>query len=199
MQDLVNFLYEVGTLRRLKRSYHQFIFGDTESIAEHSYRVILIAYFLAKQLNADTNKVMVMAAFHDIPEARTGDSNWLQKPYITQDEDKALAAQLDPLGELSLEVKDILHEYKERKTIESRIAKDADNLDYVLCLRELQFTGSREADIRLTSENTMTEILYTEEAKELYKIILRMNPNEWTRVDQRNTHKKYIANATKTT
>lgn len=193
MKNLVNFFYEIGTLRYLKRSYQVNLMEDTESVAEHLHRVVAIAYFLARATGADTKKVLVMAEFHDMAETRTGDSNWLQKPYLTQDEKRSHFFQLHPLGKLSTELSALLAEYKERKTLESHVVKDADNIEYVLSLRELELKGNAEAKRRLSSENTSGELLYTPKAKELIKLIKNTHPTEWTRSDMIQTFKKYKA------
>lgn len=190
--DLINFFYEIGSLRKLKRSYIQHMLQEVESIAEHSQRVTLIAYFLSKEAKANTYKVMLMAAFHDLAEARTGDANWLQKQYIKQDEEKALNAQYALMGESSVEIKDILNEYHKRESLESKIAKDADNVDYILSLKELELQGNQEARRRLYSGDCSKDQLYTSIAKNMFDEILKSNPNDWYQPDRKETHKKYI-------
>lgn len=191
--DLINFFYEVGSLRILNRSYYSQMLQNTESIAEHSQRATIIAYLLAKKSKADPYKTMLMAAFHDIPETRIGDSNWLQKQYITQHEEKAWQAQLELMGPESDELKEIMKEYKERKTLESKIAKDADNIDYVLGLKELALTGNQEAQRRLGDRNVVDpNHLYTDLAKEIVEQILVSKPNEWFQKDIKQTHQKYL-------
>lgn len=191
MRQLIDFFYEIGALRRLKRTYHLYVADNTESVAEHSHRALVIAYFLAKKLGLDAGKAALMAGFHDMAESRMGDSDWLQKQYMDQDEEKALNAQLNPLGKLADGLKDILHEYKVRKSLESRIAKDADNVEYVLSLKELEMAGNLEAKRRLHSENTSVEHLYTPLAKKIVNMIKKSNPTDWTRQDLIKTFKKY--------
>lgn len=48
--------------------------GRHESVAEHSWRLCLMAYFLQDEFpKADMDKVLKMCLFHDIGEAFTGD------------------------------------------------------------------------------------------------------------------------------
>ena len=48
--------------------------GRTESVAEHSWRVTLMAFLLAEQFPAlDTERVMSMCLLHDLGECFTGD------------------------------------------------------------------------------------------------------------------------------
>lgn len=191
MASLIDFLYEIGTLRRVKRSYHINVLQDTESVAEHSHRAMIIAYLLAKKSGADPHKAMLMSAFHDMPETRTGDSNWLQKPYLQQDEEKALNAQLSMIGKLGDELQALLKEYKDRKSLESQVAKDADYIEYFLSLKELELTGNIEAKRRLNTENTSIDHMYTKEGKDIAKLVKETDPTNWTRADLVRTHGKY--------
>ena len=95
-RDIINFFFEVGTMRRLPRMHRQVLLNDdtSDTIASHSYRVAVIAWFLAKIEGADLYKTMAMGLFHDIAEARTGDHSWLHKKYIKVYEDEVLEDQL---------------------------------------------------------------------------------------------------------
>lgn len=190
-EKLVNFFFEVGSLRKLMRSYHLEILEDTESVAEHSHRAMTIAYVLAKKVGADAHKAMLMAAFHDMPETRTGDSNWVQKSYLIQDEERALSLQLANLSDFGDELQEILKEYKERKSLESHVAKDADYIEYFCSLKEMELKGNKEASRRLKSENTSLDHMYTKEGKKLARIVKKTNPIEWTKSDLKKSHGKY--------
>lgn len=190
---LIDFFFEVGSLRHIQRSYNQHVLQKTESVAEHSQRVTIIAYILAKKLDVDPLKTMTMAAFHDLSESRTGDSNWHHKEYIVQHEEEAWEAQLKLIGENSEELKQLLKEYKERKTPESQLAKDADNIEYVLSLKELALQGNEEARRRI-EEDTNLNHLYTDLAKNIMKELVNAKPNAWYQKDRSKSRKKYLVN-----
>ncbi len=65
---IVNFLYEVGTMRKLMRMHRQVLLTDdmSDSIASHSYRVAIIGWFLAKEENVDPYKTVMMCLLHDM-------------------------------------------------------------------------------------------------------------------------------------
>jgi len=165
---------------------------DVESVAEHSQRTIIIAYLLAKKSGVDPYKTMLMAAFHDLPESRTGDSNWHQKEYVTVNEEKAWNKQLRLMGKESTEVKKLIKEYYERKSPESRLAKDADNIDYVLSIKELALQGNEEAKRRLRNGTSIMNLIYTNIGKSVMSEVLKSKPNEWYQKDRKRTHKKYL-------
>jgi putative hydrolases of HD superfamily len=151
---------------------------------------MIVAYTLAKLVGCDAQKALMMSAFHDMPETRTSDSNWIQKQYMNQDEEKALHAQLSLMGGLGDDIDDLLAEYQKRETLEAKVAKDADNIEYYLSLREIELRGNREAARRLSGKNVL-DTLYTDEAKELTRLLLEVGPTEWTLQDLRETFKKY--------
>src|SRR5210317_1653358 len=142
MKNIANFLFEAGMLKRTPRTGFQFLGSGAESVAEHIFRTSLIGYTLAQlDEKADAGRVVLLCLFHDLPEARTGDLNYVNKKYVQPDENKVLeelASRL-PFGE---EVAALILEFESRETLEARIANDADQLDLLLHVKEQQDTGN---------------------------------------------------------
>lgn len=179
-----NFLYEVGTMRKLMRMHRQVLLTDdmSDSIASHSYRVAIIGWFLAKEEGADVHKVVMMGLLHDIAEIRTGDHNWVHKKYIKIFNDEILKEQLGTLPYKDL--KDLVSEYEQRKTKESILVKEADLLDQMLLLKEYDWAGNKEASVWLhgkgkDKENAQLKKLKTEIGKRFGKTILKTSPSDW--------------------
>lgn len=182
---LADFLYEVGTMRRILRSHRQTLMtnDDTDNIATHSYRVAMIGWLLAKEEGADLYKVTMMCLLHDMPEIRTGDHNWINKKYVKDFEGEVIQDQLAslPHGDLA----EIITEYNERKTPESIIAKDADLIDQVLLLKEYEHQGNKEAHTWLwgknKDENHNKQLigLQTAAAKKLGRAVFERGPSQW--------------------
>ena len=85
---IADFLFEVGMLKRTPRSGFQFLGTGAETVAEHSLRVAVIGYVLAKMSGKFApEKIVLMCLFHDLVEARTGDLNYVNKRYVKADED----------------------------------------------------------------------------------------------------------------
>ena len=143
MKQLINFLFEVGMLKRTPRTGYQFLGSGRESVAEHSFRTAVIGYLLSQQeAGADTYKIILMCLFHDFHEARTGDHNYVNKKYVRVDEDKAvqdLSKDL-PFGD---DIISLTREFNEGNSLEARISRDADQLDLILELKEQQDLGNR--------------------------------------------------------
>lgn len=111
--------------------------SEADSVAAHSFVTALLAYFFAKQLQkggnkVDSEKVLKMGLVHDIGETIVGDVGTYVKGMaggvfknIEEEGVKALVEGLDEGGEII----DLVREYNERKTLEARVVKAADNLD----------------------------------------------------------------------
>ncbi len=85
-KNVVNFFFELGMLKKTPRSGFQFLGSGGESVADHSFRMTLIGYSLAKMSpGVDLFKVVCLCLFHDAPEARTGDMNYVNKQYVRRD------------------------------------------------------------------------------------------------------------------
>jgi len=145
-RTLANFFFEIGMLKKTPRSGFQFLGSGAESVAEHSYRTAMVGYALACMTpEADSAKVVLMCLFHDVPEARTGDLNYVNKKYVSADERRAVRdlAQTVPFGE---EYEATLTELAQTQSIEAHIAHDADQLELILSLKEHKDLGNRYAD-----------------------------------------------------
>ena len=111
--------------------------NEADSVAAHSFSTALLAYFLACQLKKegakiDPDKVLRMGLVHDIGETIVGDVGTFVKGLvggafkdIEEFGVKALVGELDSKDEII----ELVSEYNERKTLEARVVKAADNLD----------------------------------------------------------------------
>jgi putative hydrolase of HD superfamily len=86
--------------------------------------------------NVNALKLISMCLIHDLPEARIGDLNSVQKQYVSADEQQALADMSDPLP-FGLEFRKLTDEFNADSTLESRLAHDADQLAFILDLKAL--------------------------------------------------------------
>lgn len=173
---LANFLFEVGILSKTPRSGFYFLGSGDQSVAEHTNRTVYVGFVLASMHGkADTLKVLKMCLLHDLAEARTSDLNYVHQKYAASDEESAIKdlASTLPMGK---DILTTLEEYQKRESIESIIAKDADNLDWILSLREEEDTGNTRAAEWIPSA---VKRLKTKEAKELAEQILNTKSDEW--------------------
>lgn len=133
-------------LKRTPRTGFQFLGSGAESVAEHIFRASMIGYTLARLDGAaDAGKVLLLCLFHDLPEARTGDLNYVNKKYVRADEGKAVEdlARTLPFGD---DYRALHQEFTARETREAQLAHDADQLEMILALKEHKDLGNRNAD-----------------------------------------------------
>jgi putative hydrolase of HD superfamily len=119
--------------------------------------------------------VLQLCLFHDIPEARTGDMNYVNKKYVQVDEQSAIADLADnlPFGD---DYRTTMEEYNGRETYEAKIAHDADQLEMVLSLKEHKDLGNRYADEWYPFSRLR---LQTEIAKQLAETIWKTDSSKW--------------------
>ena len=189
IKKLISFFYEIGTLRKIPRAHQQtLLFQDlTDNITSHSFRTAFIGYFLAKELKIDVDKVMKMCLLHDIEETRSGDQNWVYKKYVKVFEEEIREGQLKALFPASKELLELSKEYQERKTLEAKIAKDADLLDQIFLLKEYELQGNKEAVDWLKrihkkgvyQESQVEKLMFTKLAKQIAKEAKKQKPSFW--------------------
>lgn len=169
-----DFLFEIGTMRNMNRTWHQTVPNTNDTIASHSFEVAIIGSILAKLEKVDENKVIKMCLFHDIAETRVGDLNFINSHYVAKNEEKANSDQLEDLP-IKSEIMSLLKELEERKTKESIVAKDADILDQVIMERTMI---QNEADLKKWNAHSMAK-LRTKSAKEIARKLVKRNPHDW--------------------
>jgi putative hydrolase of HD superfamily len=174
----VNFLFEIGTLRHVARTWNQFGGLPLANDAEHTFRVAMTAWLIAKHEGADIGHVVKMALAHDITETRTGDVHYLSRLYVDRHETAAAADQTTGVG-AGEEIRALLAEYEERQTLAAKVLKDADNLDIDLEIMEMiargESVGARFAEKR----DIVRDKLFTATAKRLWDTIYAGDPNAW--------------------
>lgn len=109
--------------------------GRHESVAEHSWRMTLMAYFVSDEFpELDMNKVIKMCLIHDLGEAFTGDIPTFWKSSTDEQKEKTLlfdwtASLPEPFaGEMTA----LYREMAARETPEAKLYKALDNLEAVI-------------------------------------------------------------------
>jgi putative hydrolases of HD superfamily len=176
MEEIANFLFEVGMLNKTPRTGFRFLGSGKESVAEHILRTLFIGYSLCKlDPAADELKVLRMCLVHDLPEARTGDQNYMYKKYVTVDEEKAVRELTENLP-FGAEIESVIGEFNEKKTREALLAHDADQLALILQLKEYGDLGNQYSQEWL---NFAVRRLCTDQGRKLADTILQTDWTQW--------------------
>ncbi len=180
MKDIAKYLYEVGQLKRVKRSgWWMAGISNPESIAEHSFRTAILGYILASLEECNPMKTATICLFHDVAEARINDFHRVAKRYVDSDAGEAQASkeQLERLPtHIAENIATLINDYEERETPEGRLAHDADLLECLIQAREYQAQGY--ADVQDWITNCRAG-LKSDSAKCLAEDFLIVEPHEW--------------------
>jgi putative hydrolase of HD superfamily len=186
MSRRANYLNEVGMLSRTPRSGFAFLGSGEQSVAEHMYRTMHIAFLLARMGDepVDELRLLHLVMFHDLPEARTGDHNYVNRKYVAEDLEKLLGdgTREWPHG---AEIVAYIREFEAAETHEARLAKDADQLELLLMLKEQSDLGHPHVDEWITP---LIARLKTDVGKRLAEEILATRWDEWWFGDKDDSH-----------
>ena len=109
--------------------------GRHESVAEHSFRLALMAYMVSDEVpEIDTDKVIKMCLIHDLGEAITGDIPSFEKTDSDEAaEDSAVSGFVNQLPEYwKKQLGEMYSEMNELKTPEAKLYKALDKLEAVI-------------------------------------------------------------------
>ncbi|MDD3375023.1 MAG: HD family hydrolase [Candidatus Omnitrophica bacterium] len=176
----LDFFAEAGLLKRVKRS-GWWVAGikDPESVADHSFRCAIMAYYIAHLEGVDPYKAIVMALFNDIHEARINDLHKMGHYYIDfkTAEKKVFDDQVKGLDKkVKEELSRFRKSYDEQKTKESLVARDADILECLLQAKEYMQNGHKKAEIFLTKA---PDLLKTKSAKKIWNSLKKWDSASW--------------------
>ena len=181
MNNIARYIYEIGHMKRVKRS-GWWLAGitDPESIAEHSFRTAILGYVLASLVEgADAEKTAMICLIHDTGESRINDLHRVAKRYINigRNEEKALTEQVERLPEnIAENVKALFDDYEARRSLEGKLAHDADLLECIFQAREYQAQGYVDVEDWITNCRAG---LQTDVAKKLAEACLHIEPKDW--------------------
>lgn len=156
-KTLLKFMEQVGRMKVLPRT-GWLLRGlkHPESIADHSYRMSLLAMVLSDLLieqgmAIDVARVMRMALLHDVAESQTGDIPYPAMRYIPDAvkeaaEREALEDLTEGFHELGRFYVELWEEYEQAATLESQIVKVADKLELLIQTFEYEKVGFQSLD-----------------------------------------------------
>ena len=141
LKDLQQILHFIGKAEQLKKEMrHSWLSNRRqESVAEHTWRMSLMAILLKDKLDVelDLEKVLKMIIIHDLVEIEAGDVSALdvlRNPSIKGDKvNRELQAieniksELD--GALGAEIYALWHEFEDKKTVEAQFSNALDKLE----------------------------------------------------------------------
>ncbi|MEA2070950.1 MAG: HD family hydrolase [Asgard group archaeon] len=195
VEQLSQFFLEALRLKRLPRNgwlYSGISKSEVESVADHSYSMILITLILGlkeQQINEsfDLEKALIMAIIHDLSEAISQDID-RRVGKFAPDIFEQFKKQLDSEAfqkitaflpeKIKEKLVDIYLDFLERKSPEAILVKEADRLETILQLYHYRMTGKPKSMFKEFYQNFSKEIDTYESSliKSLVQLILSKNP-----------------------
>ena len=108
---------------------------DSQSVAEHSYMMSVMAMVMSDMKNINTEKIIKMSILHDWAESKIGDfmPNEITEDKKTELEEYAMTELLDELpSKIKNDYYNIWNDYKENLSEESRFVHELDKLEMAL-------------------------------------------------------------------
>ena len=148
MENIIEFLEQINKLKKLKRKGWVIrCIPNPESVADHSFRVSVMALMLAKKFNLDENKCIKLSIIHDLAESIVGDitpydniSN-LDKEKLELEAMKKLTNNLD-----NSDIYKIFKEYIEQKTLEAKFVYQIDKIEMLLQAYEYELKHGKKVE-----------------------------------------------------
>ena len=150
--------------------------GRRESVAEHSWRMTLMAYFVSDEFpEADMEKVYKMCLIHDLGECFTGDIPVFKKSDSDeQREEKLLDQWVGTLPEpFRTEMRALYQEMAARETLEAKIYKAMDSLEAVIQHNESDIATWEPHEYELNRTYAYDRVDFSEYMKNLRAAIRR--------------------------
>lgn len=153
--------------------------GRHESVAEHSWRISLMAMLLDKEFpEVDMNKVIRMCLIHDLGEAFTGDIPTFEKNTDHEQTERALFdSWVDGLPEdARWEFSELLAEMNAMETQEAKVYKALDKLEAVIQHNESDINTWLPLEYDLQLRYGAENVVFSE-----YMQSLKAEIDAWTR------------------
>lgn len=172
--DILKFAEIVGKLKRVKRTGWVIKkVKDPESVAEHIFRMAILAMILSTKFNLDQLKVLKMVLIHDLGEAEIGDLVKIpkySKESIESIRKKERKAMVNILSELDNgdDYVAIYDEYEKKESKEARFVKQVDKLEVLL--QALEYEKEQAVDLQEFFD-IQKPMMVDEFFKELFKEI----------------------------
>ena len=153
-ENLLELLHTAGQLKDTTRHCYT-PGGRHESVAEHSWRLALMAFWLRDEFpELDMSRVVQMCLIHDLGEAFTGDIPVFDKTAADEErEEQLLFSWVATIPEpLHTDMRQLYREMEERATPEAKLYKALDGLEALISHNEsdLATWEPNEYDLQMT-------------------------------------------------
>lgn len=149
--------------------------GRTESVAEHSWRVALMAFLLKHEFqDVNIDKVIQMCLIHDLGECFTGDIPTFIKTDSDRNVESSLLEQwlLSLPEDLSKELMELFKEMDAQESKEAKLYKALDKLEALIQHNESPLSTWSDNEFELNKTYAFDTVAFSEWLSDLRKAIL---------------------------
>ena len=175
LTNFLSFLHQAEKLKQLMR--HSCLSnGRRESVAEHSWRLSLMAMILASQIKRkyDQAKLLKMAIIHDLAEVIAGD-HWAFKAIKLDQQDKERLGLKELVKDLAkdaqIEIIELWEEYEENKTEEAKLVKALDKVEVLIQHNEAKISSWNQKEFSFNFEHGDDKCLYDDTLWSLKELV----------------------------
>ena len=177
------FLEIIHTTEKLKDATRHCTTSNrrTESVAEHSWRISLMAYMLKSEFKeVDMDRVVNMCLIHDLGECFTGDI----PTFVKTDSDRKVEDDLLSIWvkgmpqEVSADISALYREMDEQKTPEAKLYKSLDKLEALIQHNESPLKTWSDNEYELNRKYAFDTVAYSEWLTGLREEILKDTINK---------------------
>ncbi|MFC1801754.1 HD domain-containing protein [Nanoarchaeota archaeon] len=178
--DFLKFFHNLeGVKKQVREGWNLHKIPQPESIADHSYRVAMMALVLSPQAKLNSEKTMAMALLHDalhalVPDTPSKHDESEQKmtnQEMAEIERKAMKKLLSNLDQKKAkEFFEMFLDVEEKRTKEGEFVKDLDRLE--MCFQALEYEKQHQKDLSeffVYSESRLTHPFVKELFQKLKK------------------------------
>jgi len=148
IQTLMSVFEAAGALKKLPRSgWRRIGIPNSESVADHSYRLSVMAALIAPRLGLDPEKAVRLALFHDLPEAGAGDVTPAEgvTPLVKHAREATALSEIVANAPDGSVIYDWWREYVCHATAEARLVHQLDKLE--MALQALEYERAESVDL----------------------------------------------------
>lgn len=145
---LVKFFTTSGKLKRERRRgwVEKLGMRNPESVADHTFRTVLISMVFSDLKKLDTEKVMKMALLHDLAESIVGDETPNRTPAnirLKREKEAFMNLTSNIPSRLMKEYRSLWKEFIEDRSREARLVRQIDKLE--MALQALEYKNTKNA------------------------------------------------------
>jgi len=177
----IDFLFELGTLRNIRRSWDQLSPETFENVTEHTFKTAWISIILSKYIKQKFNKIklLLMAFSFNIYKTRCGDAHYISYINIKQNKEKAIFDSLKDTSQ-EISISELIKEYLLGDSIEAKIVYTSNILADILELTELERSSLEIAKIwKNLNQKYNRKVIKISAGKKLWKAIINSHPHNW--------------------